>query len=587
MAKWVMVVDDDVTNIKMAGTILSKNNMRVTALKSGRAMLDYISENGTPDLILLDIKMPEMDGFEAFRLLRKLEAEKNFNETPVIFLTADDNTGTETRGFEIGVSDYIRKPFNPDVLIRRIDNVISTQNEMISLKTEASTDKLTGLLNKAATGTELDKLCSSVPGTLLMIDLDSFKLVNDIYGHEMGDKVLISFANIIKSAVPEGSGCGRIGGDEFVAFAKGVQTEEEVAEIAKILNDDLVASAKEMMGDDMSIPLGSSVGAIYAPKYGNSYSKLFKLADKCLYTVKKNGKHGYAIYSPDVFKDEDSDVMNIDTICEIMSERNIPDVALQLDSAAFAYAYRFAMRYFTRSKVNVAKALYTLDKPESVSDEEYAERCDEFADHLMSSLRKSDIITRVRFNQYFALMTDTREEFLERGIQKIKDEWDRTHPNMLNITYEADFTRNDGGVPFEGANAHVVIVDDDLMNIQFVEKHLDEFGINITGFLSGQEFLDYTNTLEKVPDLVLLDIKMPGMDGFEVYNKMKEIGGDLAKTEVIFLASDTSDGSEVKGLSLGAIDYIKKPLLPEILKLRINHTLELVRLRKKYRIVKQ
>ena len=197
MAKWVMVVDDDVTNIKMAGTILSKNNMRVTALKSGRAMLDYISENGTPDLILLDIKMPEMDGFEAFRLLRELEAEKNFNETPVIFLTADDNTGTETRGFEIGVSDYIRKPFNPDVLIRRIDNVISTQNEMISLKTEASTDKLTGLLNKAATGTELDKLCSSVPGTLLMIDLDSFKLVNDIFGSKFGDKVIINFANFI------------------------------------------------------------------------------------------------------------------------------------------------------------------------------------------------------------------------------------------------------------------------------------------------------------------------------------------------------------------------------------------------------
>ena len=78
MAKWIMVVDDDVANLKMAGTILSKNNMRVTALKSGKALLDYVSEHGTPDLVLLDIMMPEMDGFETFNNLRKLESEKGY-----------------------------------------------------------------------------------------------------------------------------------------------------------------------------------------------------------------------------------------------------------------------------------------------------------------------------------------------------------------------------------------------------------------------------------------------------------------------------------------------------------------------------
>ena len=586
MAKWVMVVDDDVTNIKMAGTILSKNNMRVTALKSGRAMLDYIAENGTPDLILLDIKMPEMDGFEAFTRLRELEKEKEFNETPVIFLTADETTGTETRGFELGVSDYIRKPFNPDVLIRRINNVISTQNEMNSLKTEASIDKLTGFLNKAATTDILSKVCAASFGTLMMIDLDSFKLVNDIYGHEMGDKVLISFANIIKETLPVGSRYGRIGGDEFVGFATAVESEEEVSHITKILNEKLVASAKEMMGDDMSIPLGTSIGAITVPKYGTGYAKLLKLADKCLYIVKKNGKHGYALYSPDMFTEDDSDVMSIDTLSEIMSERNIPNKALQLEMDSFSYAYRYAMRYFTRSKVNVAKILFTLDKPDGASDEEFNEKCDEFSEHLKESLRKSDIITRVRFNQYFALVTDTREEFLDRGIEKIVSSWNEEHPGTINISFESDFTRNDGHIPFGQGSADLVVVDDDPMNIQFIEKQLEGSGINLKGFLTGAEFLEYTNTLDKVPDLVLLDIKMPGMDGFEVYNKMKEIGGDLGNTEVIFLASDSSDDSEIKGLSLGAIDYIKKPFRPEILKLRINHTLELVMLRKKYRINK-
>ena len=215
MAKWIIVVDDDTANLKMAGHILSKNNMRVTAFKSGRSFLDYVDDNGMPDLVLLDIKMPVMDGFETLGELRKLEEQKGLMKTPVVFLTADEDVDTETRGFEVGVSDFIRKPFNPDVLLRRIDNIMSNSQEMHDLKSEATIDKLTGFLNKGATGVELSKMCSEKSGCLMMIDLDSFKLVNDIYGHEMGDRVLIACAETIRNAVPAGSKCGRIGGDEF------------------------------------------------------------------------------------------------------------------------------------------------------------------------------------------------------------------------------------------------------------------------------------------------------------------------------------------------------------------------------------
>ena len=152
MAKWIIVVDDDTANLKMAGHILSKNNMRVTALKSGRAFLEYVEGNGMPDLVLLDIKMPEMDGFETLLKLREIEEKKGLMKTPVIFLTADEDVDTETRGFEVGVSDFIRKPFNPDVLLRRLDNILSNSQEMQSLKSEATIDKLTGFLNKGATG---------------------------------------------------------------------------------------------------------------------------------------------------------------------------------------------------------------------------------------------------------------------------------------------------------------------------------------------------------------------------------------------------------------------------------------------------
>ena len=130
MADWVVVVDDDLTNLKMAGHILSKHNKRVTALRSGWALLDYIRGN-VPDIILMDIKMPEIDGFETLKKLRELEKELKIDEIPVIFLTADDNPDSENRGFDMGVSDYIRKPFDPDVLVRRIDNILSNQEKLL------------------------------------------------------------------------------------------------------------------------------------------------------------------------------------------------------------------------------------------------------------------------------------------------------------------------------------------------------------------------------------------------------------------------------------------------------------------------
>ena len=122
MADWVIVVDDDVMNLKIAGNILSKNNMRVTALKSGQALLDYIRENETPDLILLDIKMPEMDGFETLKKLR--EQENGKDEIPVIFLTANDDEESETTGLSLGAMDFIKKPFVPEVLTLRVRHII-------------------------------------------------------------------------------------------------------------------------------------------------------------------------------------------------------------------------------------------------------------------------------------------------------------------------------------------------------------------------------------------------------------------------------------------------------------------------------
>ncbi len=130
----MIVVDDDVANLKMAGHILSKNNMRVTALKSGQALLDYVKENGNPDLILLDIMMPEMDGFETLEKLRESEGGKEL--VPVIFLTADENEESETKGLSLGAMDFIKKPFVPDVLTLRVRHMIDLDHLQKNLSKE-------------------------------------------------------------------------------------------------------------------------------------------------------------------------------------------------------------------------------------------------------------------------------------------------------------------------------------------------------------------------------------------------------------------------------------------------------------------
>ena len=596
MAKWIMVVDDDTANLKAAGSILSKNNMRVTALKSGRALLNYITENGAPDLVLLDIMMPEMDGFETLEKLRELEKNLDIHEIPVIFLTADEKTGTESRGFEVGVSDYIRKPFNPEVLLRRIDNVISTQSEMKNLKNEATIDKLTGFLNKGATTTELSKMCIEKSGCLMMIDLDSFKLVNDIYGHEMGDKVLISFANIIRETVPNGSKYGRIGGDEFVSFCTGVDSEDVVADITKQLNEKLVASAKEMMGDDMSIPLGTSIGAIMVPKHGNDYASLLKLADKSLYVVKKNGKHGYAMYTTDLFEEEDETaVMDINTLSEIMGERSIPNVAMQLDMEAFSYVFRYTTRYFVRNSINSCKVLFTLEQVEGSDPTAYKNCCDEFGNHIRESLRKSDVLTRSRFNQYFVMLTDLREEFVDKVLEQIVDGWkeyenesadSQLDKSTINLKYEFIYVRNDDAEAPSDLRAEVALVEGSVEDAEFIDGVLAIHGIDLRRFESTDGFFEYVNTVEKVPDLILLDIELENMSGFEVIDKLDEIGGDIARVPIILLADADSDGAEVTGLKRNQVmDFIKKPYEKEILKARVNHILELSALRKKYRIL--
>jgi putative two-component system response regulator len=123
MDERVVVVDDDAIILKSAGTVLTEAGFKVTCLKSGRLLLDYVTKN-TIDMLLLDIKMPEQDGFETLKLLRKWERENGRREIPVIFFTANDDGESETTGLSLGAMDFIRKPFVAEVLTLRVRHLL-------------------------------------------------------------------------------------------------------------------------------------------------------------------------------------------------------------------------------------------------------------------------------------------------------------------------------------------------------------------------------------------------------------------------------------------------------------------------------
>ncbi len=132
MSDWVLVVDDDASNLKMAGSILSGANMRVSCLKSGAEALKFLEKN-RPDIILLDIHMPDMDGFDT---IAAINGNERLSDIPIIFLTADADSETETRGLKCGAIDFIRKPFVPEVFLTRIRHTIELNHLQLQLSKE-------------------------------------------------------------------------------------------------------------------------------------------------------------------------------------------------------------------------------------------------------------------------------------------------------------------------------------------------------------------------------------------------------------------------------------------------------------------
>ncbi len=428
----ILIVDDEIISLRMTDNILS-TEYRTICASSGQEAIEIIKDE-PPDIVLSDLRMPKIDGFR----LRQIVLEEMGKDIPFMFMTADTKDETESKGFAIGAIDYIKKPFRADVLLKRVANIFRNLEQIKGLKQAAGTDPMTGLLNKKASQDEIDTVCKKYSGVLLMIDLDSFKPVNDIYGHEMGDKVLIRFAQILCSAIRSTDIAGRMGGDEFVIYCKNINSEEIIAKKAEYINSEIIKSAKEMMGEDMSIPLGASIGCVFSPDEGKDFQTLFKKADKALYDVKQHGKHGYKVYAEAKTEEKSASdkTKTLSNAMMILGERNQKKGALILSLEQFKYVYRFMNRVVVNYKNSIYILLYSIKSKEG-GDTEAA--TDAFAEMVCGLLRVSDVVTKYSKNQIMVVLMNMEAGDLKIVTDRIQNKWDDIEMSQnCELSYEID-----------------------------------------------------------------------------------------------------------------------------------------------------
>ena len=281
----ILIVDDTETNIDILLELLNKYDIAVAT--DGLSALDIASKD-SPDLILLDIMMPEMDGYEVCRKLKKNDDTKNI---PIIFITAKTDEDSIEEAYAVGGIDYVTKPFKPRELLARVKTQLKMKALVDNLEYISSYDSMTGIYNRRKFFELANKIFNEKNDDIFatVIDIDKFKNINDKYGHSVGDIVIQRITQAITNSIPKEVIFGRVGGEEFFLLCNAHSQEEvhvKIEWIRKIVED------LEVLTDDGEIiKCTISEGIAKSNKNTKDLDELLKEADKALYEAKGSGRN--------------------------------------------------------------------------------------------------------------------------------------------------------------------------------------------------------------------------------------------------------------------------------------------------------
>jgi len=287
----LLIVDDENANLKVLTHILGSDYTIYTAT-NGKNAIEKAKEF-LPDLIMLDILMPDMDGYTTLAEIKKCEEIKKI---PVVFISGLDSDEDEERGLSLDAADYIIKPFNAPIVKLRVHNQIQIVNQMRIIERLSRIDQLTNIPNRRSFDERLQMewkqaVREQTSISLLIMDLDHFKNLNDTYGHQMGDVVLQTVAGTFsRSFKRPGDFAARWGGEEFVVLLPNTPLEGALDVAEKIradIENKIILTAD---GSRMKVTVSVGVNSL-VPGKDDTIDAFISNADKALYNAKETGRN--------------------------------------------------------------------------------------------------------------------------------------------------------------------------------------------------------------------------------------------------------------------------------------------------------
>ena len=293
----ILVVDDMTTTLLLIHDLL-KDTYEVKIAKSGTKALEILESPNDIDLILLDVEMPDINGYDVCKRIKNNETIKDI---PIIFITGRTSQEDEEYGLNLGAIDYITKPFNKAIVKLRIKNYLNLKIKNDMLEKLSMYDGLTNIRNRRYFDETFEKTFNEIKRdkkslAVLMIDIDFFKPYNDNYGHGQGDETLRKVAKALEKTIKRASDfVARYGGEEFVILLKDINKDGVEAVANNLLN-----AVRELKITHEFSKIENYVTVSIGASYYNSSSDITKLelllkADETLYNVKNSGRNNFAI----------------------------------------------------------------------------------------------------------------------------------------------------------------------------------------------------------------------------------------------------------------------------------------------------
>ena len=293
----IVLADDDPSIRLMVRHVLESEDYDIVEAADGLEAIQAV-EKHHPALILLDAVMPGLDGFSTCQQIK----DRGHKDIPVMMITGLDDDASVERAYDVGAIDFITKPIKWAVLKHRVRSVVAKVIAERKVELLAYRDSLTNLPNRLLFADRLEQSLTRAERlreevALLLIDIDDFKLVNDSFGHEAGDKLIQSIANLLSKSLRRADTVARLGGDEFAIIVDNIDGYDDVVSIANNLTTVLEHNVRL---DDQETFTSASVGIAIFPGDGADASTLMKNADTAMFRAKENGRGSFQFYKPEM-----------------------------------------------------------------------------------------------------------------------------------------------------------------------------------------------------------------------------------------------------------------------------------------------